>query len=81
MARIQIISSYKKHQEGLKQYLTTYCYVEDNSVNIRLMEAVLSRLSIKCDCVTSAEQSFYYIKNNHVVIISMDINLPGISGF
>ena len=55
-------------------------YVEDNVVNIRLMKAMLSRLDIDMDSVTSGEAALDYLQAQQPDIILMDINLPGLSG-
>jgi CheY-like chemotaxis protein len=55
-------------------------YVEDNAVNVRLMEAVLSRLGVSMVGVGSGEKALEYIAKTTPDCIFMDINLPGISG-
>lgn len=55
-------------------------YVEDNEVNVRLMKAMLMRLSVEMDSVSSAEDCFDYLQHQCPDIILMDINLPGMCG-
>ncbi|WP_339673371.1 ATP-binding protein [Dasania marina] len=55
-------------------------YIEDNNVNIRLMERMLSRIGVNVNAVQSAELAYQYLESHKPNIILMDINLPGDCG-
>lgn len=44
------------------------------------MKAMLTRLSVEMDSVSSAEDCFDYLQHQRPDIILMDINLPGMCG-
>ncbi|WP_217875015.1 hybrid sensor histidine kinase/response regulator [Pseudoalteromonas shioyasakiensis] len=54
--------------------------VEDNKVNQVVIVSMLEKLNMTYEILDDANNVLSKLKNNHVDIILMDINLPGISG-
>jgi len=60
----------------------TVLYVEDNSVNLKLMELVLSRhMAIRLLTAIDAEAGLRLAEREKPDLILMDINLPGMDGY
>ncbi len=57
-------------------------YIEDNSMNLRLMHQVLSpRKNIQLLDAKTAELGLEMIRTQRPDLVLMDINLPGMNGF
>jgi two-component system cell cycle response regulator DivK len=55
--------------------------VDDDLKTLRLISHILSKVSCKIHCVSSAEAALKWLQNYAPDIILMDINLPGKDGF
>jgi len=54
--------------------------VEDNPINLKLVQVLLSKEGYEVKVATDAEEALIILKDFHPVIILMDIQLPGMNG-
>lgn len=64
-----------------ESYLPLIFIVDDDVKTLRLISHMLSKISCKIHCVSSAEAALKWLQNFTPDIILMDINLPGKDGF
>jgi len=57
--------------------------VEDNFINQKLIQSVLSKSDLSIDIATNGEEALYYLESNpqNIDFILMDINMPVMDGF
>ena len=61
--------------------LRTVLYVEDNPANLKLVEQLIARRpDLRLLSASDADLGIQLARTNHLEVILMDINLPGISG-
>ncbi len=64
------------------QVKRTVLYVEDNTVNLKLMESILGSFqNLKLISASNAEEGIAKAKSHKPDVVLMDINLPGMDGF
>ncbi|WP_209327943.1 hybrid sensor histidine kinase/response regulator [Pseudoalteromonas sp. PA2MD11] len=69
--------------EPINQVTLSQCkalIVEDNKVNQVVIASMLEKLNMTYEIIDDANNILSKLKNNHVDIVLMDINLPGING-
>ena len=55
--------------------------VEDDQVQIKLFEKIVSQVNVKSELATTGEQALDYLKNhNDIGLVLLDLALPDISG-
>ncbi len=54
--------------------------VEDNPINLKLAQVLLSKEGFSIKVATNAEEALMILKDYHPALILMDIQLPGMDG-
>jgi two-component system sensor histidine kinase BarA len=55
--------------------------VDDNEINLRLAEIILTKNGVNVTTALSGEDSIELIKNNNYHLIFMDLHMPGLDGY
>ena len=55
--------------------------VEDNKVNIKLLNAMLSKVNVEIFSALNGLEAFEIVKNNKIDLILMDVHMPVMDGF
>ena len=55
--------------------------VDDNEINLRLAEIILTKNGLNVTTCLSGEDSIELVKNNHYDLIFMDLHMPGLDGY
>ena len=55
--------------------------VDDNEINLRLAEIILTKNGLKVTTALSGDDSIELVKNNNYDLIFMDLHMPGIDGY
>tara|TARA_B110000093_G_C12958605_1_gene406059 strand:+ start:644 stop:2701 length:2058 start_codon:yes stop_codon:yes gene_type:complete len=71
----------KKSIIRLKDRDLNMLIVEDNSVNAKLLAAMLQKTGYSCDIARSSTECIEYMGNRQYDVIFMDLNMPDMDGF
>ncbi len=72
----------KRQLTPIKKDVATILYIEDNPANTLLMEQFLGDIAgLNLITVLTAEEGLEVVADQHIDLILMDLNLPGMDGF